>query len=141
VTGSNANAQIASASNITPNPAFDQSSTSVSGNASVLNESVLANSPPKAPTTGADANRILIGTFTFTGMTLGSTTISTSDPHPSLADTVSGTGTVLDASIFNAVGTVNVVAVPEPSALVLTGLLACGFAGAAVRRYRRHSTA
>jgi hypothetical protein len=141
LTGSNSNAQVASASNITPNAAFDQNSKSVSGNAAILNESVLANPNVVAPTTGPDANRILIGTFTYTGNTVGTTSIATSDPHPTSADTVSGSGTTLDGMIFNATGTINVVAVPEPGSLILTGLAAAGIAAGAWRWRRRRQPA
>jgi hypothetical protein len=119
--GNNGNAAVNSAANITPNPAFDDFTRSVntSTNTATLNVGLIAN-----PVVSPDAqNRVLIGTFAFSGNTIGSTTAVTVDPHPS-ADTVTGTGTVLDALINNSTATITVVAVPEPNSMLLTGVAA-----------------
>jgi hypothetical protein len=127
-------AKVNSTSNITPNPAFDTSSSSISSGSAILNVSQDTSGPVKASTTGTDANRILLGTFTFTGVSAGSTTVSTADPHPSLNDNVLAGGTALDASILNSNAAITVTAVPEPGSLLLVGL---GLAATAVTTVRR----
>jgi hypothetical protein len=136
LSGSNANANVAAASAITPNSQFDDTSKSVSGNNSILNDGLFANSVPKAPTSGADANRILVGTFTFSGSTLGTTNIQAVDPH-SYTDTTDGNGNALDALISSSAATITVAAVPEPGTLLLVGLAAAAIGGAGIRRTRR----
>jgi hypothetical protein len=129
-------ANVASTGAITPNPAFDTSSKGLGTGNATVNVSQVLNPPVTAPTTGADANRILLGTFTFTGISGGTTTVATFDPHPAPTDdNVLGNGTVLDAGILNSSVAITV-AVPEPSTLLLTGLVASGIAGAALRRRR-----
>ena len=115
--GNNGNATVPNAGAITPNPAFDQSSPSVSGNSATLNVSTLAN-PPVFPDS---QNRVLLGTFSFTGNTIGTTTSVTADPH-SYDDTVTGTGMVLDGLINNSTATITVVAVPEPGTMAVQRL-------------------
>jgi hypothetical protein len=138
--GSNANAQVASASAITPNPQFDDTSKSVSGNNAILNDGLLANPVVHAPTTGADANRILVGTFTYSGLTAGTTNVQAVDPH-AFADTVDGNGNTLDALIASSAATITVNAVPEPGTLVLTGMFAVALVGLGCRRRRREAAA
>src|SRR5262249_11987684 len=68
-------AKVANASAITPNGAFDFASKSTGVNFASLNLTQDGGSSPvAAPSSGADANRILLGTFTFTGISAGSTT-------------------------------------------------------------------
>src|SRR5262245_56869422 len=129
-------ANVAGTGAITANPAFDFASKSTGTGTASLN--VLQDSgsaPVTAPTSGADANRILIGTFTFTGVNNGIATVVTSDPHTLADDNVLHNGTVLDSLIANSSATITVV--PEPGSLVLTGLFAAGLAAASVRRLRR----
>jgi hypothetical protein len=130
-------ANVASASAITANPAFDFSVKSTGTGTATLNASQDSGSAPvTAPTTGADANRVLIGTFTFTGVSAGTTSVVTSDPHPLSDDNVLHDATVLDSVIANSSVAITV-AVPEPGTLVLTGLWAAGLAVAGARRPRR----
>jgi hypothetical protein len=134
-------ATVASTSAITPNAAFDTSSKSVGTGTATANVAQVLNAPITAPTSGADANRILLGTFTFTGVSGGTTSTVTFDPHPAPTnDNVLGNGTVLDSLIVNSSVTITV-AVPEPSTFVLTGLVGTGIAAAALRRFRRRQAA
>ena len=131
---------VTSASNITPNSAFGQNNTSVTSNGGTTSATlqVQNSSPVFAPTTGADANRILLGTFTFTGLSNGTGVVITTLPDPSSANNVDGLGNNLDPMITNSSTTITVV--PEPSSLLLTGLLAVGgITGAAWRRSRRRA--
>jgi hypothetical protein len=133
-------AGVASGSAVTANPAFtDTPTVTVTSNSASLNVATLNGSGVMAPTTGADANRVLLGTFTFTGVSAGTTTALTADPHPNpaIADNVLANSTVLDSLIANSSVAITVNAVPEPGTLVLTGLLAAGIAGGAARRFRR----
>jgi hypothetical protein len=96
------------------------------------------NSSPVFTGSGADANRILLGTFTFTGLSNGTGVVVTTLPDPSGANNVDGMGNVLDSMISNSSTTITVV--PEPGTLLLTGLLAAGgLTGAAWRRMRRQT--
>jgi hypothetical protein len=92
-----------------------------------------------AATSGADANRILVGTFTFTpGSPAGGTTSTvTANPFPGSAVDVLADGTDITNLIANATATITVTAVPEPSTLLMCGLFATGIGTAAWRRYRR----
>jgi hypothetical protein len=89
-----------------------------------------------ASTSGADANRILLGTFSFSGLAVGSTAVLTADPGTG-NDNVLADGTALDLLIANSNAAVTVTAVPEPGTLALTGLFAAGLAVAGYRRWRR----
>ena len=88
-------------------------------------------------------NRILLGTFWFTGLTAGETTVSASEWNQELGyeDLIDGNGDDLDpfivypdgSSAFTAKITVN----PEPSSLALSLLIAGGGAAVAAVRRRR----
>jgi hypothetical protein len=132
---------IANVTNVTANAAFDAKSTTGTGANAFVSE--FSSSSVNAPSSGADANRILLGTFTFTGLSAGQTlTVSALpglNPDNVLND---GSNTSIDSALLNnTVTAIVTVAVPEPSTLALTGVLACGIAGAAVRRYRRRVAA
>jgi hypothetical protein len=135
------NQAIASVTAITPNPTFNNNSffigTGTSANPSTLNVSQDVGGIVAA-TSGPDANRILLGTFRFTGVSAGTTLTLTVDPHSGIDDNVLANGTVLDGLIANASAAITVTTpVPEPGTLILTGLLGLGgAAGAAWRRYR-----
>jgi hypothetical protein len=78
-----------------------------------------------APTSGTTAGAILLGTFTFTGVSAGSTLTLTAQPHPApFQNNILGDGTQIDPLIANSSAVITVTAVPEPSTLVLTGLTA-----------------
>ncbi len=115
------NTQTPTTANVTAtaaNPAFDQSNTTIGANAQII-ESVVQNVPVVSPT--GDPNRILIGTFTFTGLTPGSTLAVTALPGTG-ADNVLGDGTVIDSLIANSSAVITVAAVPEPGTMLLTGM-------------------
>jgi hypothetical protein len=130
---------IASTSAITPNSAFSTSSPALSTSSGTTTASLqLQNdSPVFAPTTGTNAGAILLGTFTFTGSSVGTSTTVSALPNANGANNVDGAGTNLDSLIANSSASITVTAVPEPGSVVLTGLLALGIAGAARRRLRR----
>jgi hypothetical protein len=128
---------IANASAVTKGSAWD-SSTSTTGANAKLNVFQDVSAPVTAPNSGADANRILIGTFTFTALSNGTTSIITADPSSS-NDTILANGTVIDGLITNSSAAITVT--PEPGTVVLTGLLATGIGGAALRRLRRRAPA
>ena len=129
-------ANVANTAAITPNPAFDFASKNTGTGSATLNESQNGGTAPVTSPSG-DANRILIGTFTFTGVNAGTTTVLTADPHALADDNVLHNGTVLDSMIANSSAAVTVNAVPEPGTLLLTGFVAAGLALTSVRRLRR----
>jgi hypothetical protein len=131
---------ISSASNITPNAAFaGANTTSLSTNAGTTTATLRVhdNSGVFAPTTGPDANRILLGTFTFSGVSPGTGLTVTALPDPNSANNVDGASTNLDSMIHNSSASITVTAVPEPGSLILTGLAASAFGFGAWRRRRR----
>jgi hypothetical protein len=90
---------------------------------------------PIFPTTG-DADRIWLGRFKFTGLSLGKTSIGVTDLDGNSDDIVSGVGNVLDDLITAGTGTLQVV--PEPGSVALSLVLLGGASVvAAVRRRRR----
>lgn len=94
--------------------------------------------PPGAGVAPGGDGRLLLGTFTFTGLSNGVVNLTATDtPGATFNDTVDTSGNVLDAALLNGTATITVTNVPEPGTIVLTGLLATGIAGAAVRRARR----
>jgi hypothetical protein len=133
---------VSSAANITPNSAqfagTNNTSVTTSSGTTTATLQVHNSTPVLAPTSGANANRILLGTFTFTGLSNGSAVVVTALPDPNSANNVDGAGNNLDSMITNSNAAITVV--PEPSALLLTGLLAVGgVAGTAWRRSRRRA--
>jgi hypothetical protein len=131
---------IASASNITPNSAFvGPNGTSLTTSGGTTTATLQVHSSPAfvfAPTSGADANRILLGTFTFTGVSPGSALTVTALPNAG-SNFVDGAGNTLDSLISNASAAITVTAIPEPGTVILTGLFAAGFGAHAWRRRRR----
>ena len=83
---------------------------------------------------GTNPNRILLGTFTFTGLALGTTTIRVSDLDPNQDDIITGVGTVLDL-ISPASATLTVT--PEPGSVALSLVALGGAAVVGVYRSRR----
>jgi hypothetical protein len=131
------NSSIANVTKVTANSAFDVSSTATGASANVTEHQTISPSV-KAPTSGTDANRILLGTFTFTGVSSGSTLTVTAIPSTGTNVNVLGDGTVLDSMIVGASAAITVTAVPEPGSMLLAGLAVAGFgAGIMYRRLRR----
>ena len=138
------NNSIANTTSVTGNAAFDVQTTSGVGTGKAsINDSAVVNPPVTAPTSGANANRILLGQFTFQGASVGTTSLVTSTPHagskPPIADNVladSPTFTSIDSLIANASATITVTAVPEPGSMILCSLAASACALAAWRRRR-----
>jgi len=87
-----------------------------------------------APSSGANANRILLGTFTFTLNSTGN--ITTSFPG-SGANDVDGLGNTLDGLVSQGSATVYVISVPEPGSMILSGLAGSLIAVGAWRRRRK----
>ncbi|AWM38317.1 hypothetical protein GobsT_35540 [Gemmata obscuriglobus] len=84
-----------------------------------------------------DSNgRVLLGTFTFTGMSMGQTLVYTSDASSGV-DNILANGQFLDSMINYSASQITINVVPEPGTMVLSGLLAVGIAGGAARRLRR----
>jgi hypothetical protein len=131
---------ISTVSAVTANSAFDAGHTTGTGANAFVSE--FSSSSVTAPSSGANANRVLVGTFTFTGVSAGQTLTVTALPGLN-PDNVLGDGvTSIDAALANnATSAVITVAVPEPGTLILTGLCAAGLAAAGVRRLRRADVA
>ncbi|MFO0808473.1 MAG: PEP-CTERM sorting domain-containing protein [Gemmataceae bacterium] len=92
--------------------------------------------PVPGPTPPATVTRFSLGTFTFTGIAAGTTTLTFSDIQPTSDNFVTGTGTVLDgrAGLYSGTATITV-AVPEPTSFALAGAGLVGFA--ALRRRKK----
>ena len=113
-------AEVTAAGDVTPNPFFTNivSGPSVASATAGFTGDVGLN-PFLFPD---GSGRILLGTFRFTGLAVGTTTIRAVDRDLFLDDTVTGLGTVLDSLVENSAGTITVeaiTAVPEPGALAL----------------------
>jgi len=93
----------------------------------------------------AVGDRILLGTFTFTGLSNGIMSLSTADltPVSGVDNTISVGGTVLDELIANATATLqvgDVEVVPEPSSQLVFGVcLAIGGLACWLRSKRRQA--
>jgi hypothetical protein len=119
--------------NIVGNPAFGNSNNSVvnggngqfgTGNTSTATVQNTSFGTPVYPsTTDANGNNaVLLGTFTFTGVSPASgTTIAVT---PSSVSNVDGAGNALDSMITSSSFSITVTAVPEPGSLMLTSLAA-----------------
>ncbi len=136
-------ANVANTGDIFQNAAFDDTpNKSVTGTDATLRQATDLNGPVTAPLAGADANRVLLGTFRFTGLTVGSELTLTTDPNAfPVGNNVLDDGTVLDSLIANDSAVITVTAIPEPGTMLLSGILALGVAGGAVRRFRRQPPA
>jgi hypothetical protein len=131
---------VASASAISPSSAFggsNNTNVSTSSGTTTATLQVHDSSGVFAPTSGADANRILLGTFTFSGLTPGSAVAVTAFPDPKSANNVDGQQNNLDSLIHQSSAAITVVAVPEPGTVALCGLGAAALGVGAWRRRRR----
>jgi len=131
-TTGNANAQWTNSN--TGNPAADGSATAA--NSSVFNVLTFGT----AVSTDA-AGRILLGTFTFTGLTptAAGTPVNVTLQDPNSANTANTTnvsGASLDSVIGNGTLALTVTGVPEPGTMLLCGMGAIGLA-AFRRRFRK----
>jgi len=130
-------AAVLTTGDIQENPLFDDSelfAKAVTGTTAELDGAVDLSSPTVFPTV-SDPDRIWLGTFTFTGLALGSTTISVTDLDPTeFADEIiTGSLNPLDALITPGSATLTVT--PEPGSIALS-LLMIG-AASVVTTYRR----
>jgi hypothetical protein len=138
--GSPGIAEVLSLYDITPNPAFDDPSAllrDVGSTYSTLDMAVLDPFSPIFPQSSTP-DRIWLGTFKFTGLSAGTVDITAMD-NPGVDNTLTGLGTVLDATpIANGQASIN--AVPEPSSLVLfTGLVLVAGPYILLRRRRQRA--
>jgi hypothetical protein len=129
------NPAITTVTAVTPNSQFGYASTTTGANPSV--SEYITSSQGVTPSTVSNA--VLLGTFTFSGVSAGTTATITAlpgqNPDNVLNDGTNGNpGTAIDSMIANASAVITVAAVPEPGTLVLTGLVAVGVAGAYLRR-------
>jgi len=131
---------VSSSSAITPSSAFggpNNTNVSTSGGTTTASVQVHDDGGVLAPTTGADANRILLGTFTFSGLSAGSAVTVSAFPDPKSANNVDGNHNNLDSLITQSSAAITVVAVPEPSTVILCALGTCAVGVGAWRRRRR----
>src|SRR5262249_25596421 len=131
---------VSSASAIHPSSAFggaNNTSVSTSSGTTTATLQVHDSSGVFAPTSGADANRILLGTFTFSGLSARSAATVSAFPDSKSANNVDGANNNLDSLINQSSAAITVVAVPEPSTLLLCGLGVVALGVGAWRRRRR----
>jgi len=115
---------------------FDSSAgTSNTSNTVTLTVEQVLNSAVTAPSAGANANRILLGTVSFAGTMAGSTLSVSAVPTPNDPPNynVAGDNSVLDPLIASSSFTITVTAVPEPGPMILSALGAAGMAFGAWR--------
>ena len=138
------NQSIANVTALAGNSAFDTQQPSITPGKASVNDTQVISGGITAPSSGANTDRILLGAFTFTGVSAGTTTALTSTPHAGSSPPISDNNladspnyTSIDSLIANANASITVTAVPEPGTLVLTGLLASLMGVGAWRRRRR----
>jgi hypothetical protein len=131
-------AAVLNVDDIVHNPAFDDAfalTKAVNPSSAELNMGVSDILNPVFP--NADG-RILLGTFEFTGLSLGTTSIGVTDLTIGFDDFITGPGTPLDGLI--AAGSGEAAVVPEPGSVALSLVLLGGAAAVtAVRRRRRRN--
>ncbi|TWU58483.1 hypothetical protein Poly51_12610 [Rubripirellula tenax] len=126
---------VASSMLVTVGPSFSDSIITPSTETELFIESALVNNFIPAFALNTDPTSLILGTYSFTGLSSGSTMLTLVDPNP-FDDWVFGNDAgENDAAVFAGAGslTINVSAVPEPSSFVLVSCVA----GLAIWR-RRH---
>jgi len=125
------------------NPAFIDTASSdrpVTATNAKLSEAVVNPNNPVFPASDG-LNRIFLGTFTFTGQSVGDVTITATRFNPPTDDRIiTGQGNPLDALVPNGTAHISVpgTATPEPGSLLLAGMAGFGLAGCGIRRrFRR----
>lgn len=138
-----ANAKVLATSDITNNAAFNGLDAKAIENDGGATDWARSRDTAFGPAVGgvanpneAGTNRILLATFSFTGLSNGDSITFSADPTGT-NDTRLGDGTLIDSLIVGQSAVITVTAVPEPGSLLLGGLLATGFGGFVVRRRKR----
>ena len=109
---------VAAVTLVTGGPAFDASSSEVTATNATLGLLSVA---------GIDTLPVLLGTFQFTGLAAGLTTISVGDLDPGSVDFITVNGDIPDPTGV-ATAQLTVTGVPEPGSFALVGLVAGGAA-------------
>jgi hypothetical protein len=122
---------VATVTGVTPNAAFNAGSSTGTGANAYVSE--FSTSGVTAPSTGPTANAVLLGSFTFTGVTAGQTATVTALPGLNPDNVLNdGNNTVIDSYLANNAtsAVITVTAVPEPGTMALSafGMAAMGAA-------------
>jgi hypothetical protein len=127
------NTSIANVTAVTGNSGFDSINTVTGANAKV-SETVIVNNP--VVSSSATPNQILLGTFTFTGYSAGSTVTVNALPGSGSDNVLGDYTTVIDNYITTTSAAITVTPAPEPGTMALTGLAGAAIVGSYYRRKR-----
>ncbi|HEX8201708.1 MAG TPA: hypothetical protein VF590_14595 [Isosphaeraceae bacterium] len=126
-------ARVATDAAVIPGPAFDDASVLVSPTGVELSLLSLPGLTLPSP--------LLLGTFTFTALAPGVTTIRVTDLDRLSLDFTTTNLDDLDAALTGGTATISVAAVPEPATLVSASLGTLVGLGSCLRRWRRRGFA